>query len=69
MTSPYGFYWTQLRPVLRMFKKSIYRTYFYSGVKDPKLMDYKFTAVQGKNVMIFNSKTGDIQTRISKAKI
>lgn len=66
MTSPYGFYHTQLKPMLKGLGKSIYRTYFYKTIKDPKLLDYKFEATKGKNYMIFNSNDGSVITKISK---
>lgn len=67
ISSPRGFYHVHLKPVLRMFKKSIYRTYFSSGVTATMLMDYKFEAPKGKNALVFNSKDGEIQTKVYKA--
>ena len=66
ITSPYGFYHTQLKPVLKGLGKSVYRTYFYKIIKDPKLLDYKFEAAKGKNYMVFNTNDGSVITKISK---
>lgn len=68
ITNPKGFYHIQLKPILRQFRKSIYRTYHVGGISNQKLMDYKFDATQGKNVLVFNSKDGSIQTKISRDK-
>lgn len=68
MNSPYGFYHSQLKFVLRRLGKSIYRTYFYSGVKQPKLMDFKFNAPSGKQQLAIRSLDGKIQTIVQKMK-
>jgi hypothetical protein len=66
MTSPRGFYHIHLKPILQRMSKSIYRTYFVRGISQTKLMDYKFSATQGKNSLVFNTKDGVLQTKVTK---
>lgn len=69
MTSPHGFYHKQLKPVLRGLKKSVYRTYFYSGVKQPTLMDFKFNQTKGKKQLVIRSVQGSVQSIVQKLNI
>jgi hypothetical protein len=66
MISPYGFYHSNLKPLLRNLGKSVYRTYTIRGIKSQKLVDYKFQATQGKNTLILTSKDRRIQVKVTK---
>ena len=66
--SPYGFYHSNLKPVLRNLGKSVYRTYTIRGIKSQKLVDYKFQATQGKNTLILTSKDRRIQVKVTRQK-
>jgi hypothetical protein len=46
--NPFGFYHTSVKRTINNFGKSVYRTYFFSGVSQPKLLDFKFQKSQGK---------------------
>lgn len=66
--NPYGFYHTKIKYLLRGMGKSIYRTYFFSGVSQPKLIDYEFQKSQGKQVLVFTDKKGQTQVQVTKIK-
>lgn len=67
--SPYGFYHTSIKPYLNRLTKSIYRTYTIRGIKNQKLIDYKFQATQGKNTVVLTSKDRRIQVKVTKQKV
>lgn len=69
IVNPYGFYHVMLKSALRKFKKSIYRTYFVSKIKQPKLMDYRFKATgTDANTLTFYERDGKTEVRLTKVK-
>lgn len=68
ITNPYGFYHTSIKGAIAKFGKSVYRTYFLSGISQPKLLDFKFQKAQGKQVLVFTDKKGQTQVRVTKIK-
>lgn len=68
ITNPFGFYHTSLKGAILGLGKSIYRTYFFSGVLQPKLLDFKFEKSQGKQVLVFTDKKGQTQVQVTKIK-
>lgn len=68
ITNPYGFYHTSIKGAIAKFGKSVYRTYFFSGVMQPKLLDFKFEKSQGKQVLVFTDKQGKTQVQVTKIK-
>lgn len=69
LTSPYGFYHISIKPVLGSFKKTIYRTYSIVGIKNQKLIDYKFQATQGKDTITMTSKDKKNKITVTKEKV
>lgn len=68
LTNPFGFYHTSLKRAILGLGKSIYRTYFFSGVMQPKLLDFKFEKSKGKQVLVFTDKQGKTQVQVTKIK-
>ncbi len=68
IVNPYGFYHTGIKPVIRGFGRSVYRTYFVSGISQVKLLDFKFQKEQGQQLLVFTDKKGQTQVQLNKVK-
>ncbi len=66
--NPYGFYHTGIKPLIKKFGKSVYRTYFISGISQVKLIDFKFQKNKGEQLLVFTDKKGETQVQLNRVK-